>query len=240
MALFSGHCVQCGRLRGLHGPRLFPDRASCYSLLLAFNGIIVPHAKAEGIIPVTAPALTILKRQFNSGAGEGGGVRRGGCTSLYRSGGLTDCHSNLGRHSVNQVPAAERKEATPSVGFIALAFVSVVLIVAIGIKNRQTQKDNARTQQTMQGDLAAARQDARDTKQELVNSRLAQEYMKGRLSGLSLMVGKINETGITGNKEVAAALGKVVQAQDTRSALEKMSSPVLRANVLQFAKGMIE
>lgn len=64
--------------------------------------------------------------------------------------------------------------------------------------------------------------------------------MKGRLSGLSLMVGKINETGITGNKEVAAALGKVVQAQDTRPALEKMSSPVLRANVLQFAKGMIE
>lgn len=67
--------------------------------------------------------------------------------------------------SIKSLPPSEKK--LPHLwGFIALALVSVVLIVAIGIKNRQTQKDNARTQQTMQGDLAAARQDARDTKQE--------------------------------------------------------------------------
>jgi hypothetical protein len=144
--------------------------------------------------------------------------------------------------SVKSLPPNEKR--LPHVlGFILLGLVGVLLISVIGVKNLQAQRESAHTAQTMRDDLAAARQDAKDTKQQLTDSRLAEEFMKGQLSGLSLMVGKIRHTGDIGNKQMAAVLGdiarKTEQAQDTRSSLERMSNPALRQQVIQFTREML-
>lgn len=145
--------------------------------------------------------------------------------------------------SAKSLPATEKK--LPHLwGFIAMGALGVILIGAIGVHNYSTQKENARVQEKMQADLATARRDATDTKTKLDDSRLTQEFMKGQLSGLSLMVGKINETGAVGNKQMASALSaisrKASEAQDNRSALERMSNAALRSKVLEFSKTMLE
>jgi len=112
--------------------------------------------------------------------------------------------------SVKSLPPDEKK--LPHIwGFIALGILGFVLTAAVGVKNYQSQKANSIAQQNLQNDVHDSREDLKTTKQQLSDSRLAEEYMKGQLNGLSMMVGHLNDSGNSGMKEVAKVLNNMSQ-----------------------------
>lgn len=113
----------------------------------------------------------------------------------------------------------------------------VITLVAIGCQQYRAtaasgkiQADNAR----QQGEL----------KDSLHSNELSNQYLRGQLDTMAKVLGQVATGQSDTGKIMLSALGGIVKqaavASDTRSAIEKMSNPVLRSKTLQLTKEMIE
>lgn len=107
--------------------------------------------------------------------------------------------------SAKSLPSNEKKPIH-FWGFIVIGVIAVVLTVFVGIRNAYAQKDAARMQSQLSSSLQNTSNELFQANQMLQQSRYSEEFMKGQLSGLSLMVGKIGSAGDSGNATLAKAL----------------------------------
>lgn len=122
--------------------------------------------------------------------------------------------------------------------FIGCGVVAFVLTVVTGLRNYYAQKEATQIQTGMQGDLSQTRKDLEEARQSLEQSRLAEEFMKGQLSGLSLMVGKIGDSGYANSQIITKAIATIakgpVAAGVEAPAIQRMTSGQLKSKVIDF------
>jgi hypothetical protein len=97
-------------------------------------------------------------------------------------------------------------------GFIAVGLIGIVLTAVLARMGSEAQRINERTQDGMRVDL-------KDAKDKMDRSLIAQADMNGQLKGLQLALGNM-----LGMKEVAAAIGQMVQANAQNASDLKASS----------------
>jgi hypothetical protein len=151
--------------------------------------------------------------------------------------------------SVKSLGAGENK-AVHIGGFITTGVVAFLLTVAVGVRNYITQRESAKQQAELGGSLATALsneikadRDLKTANDTLQRSRESEEYMKGQLNGLSLMVGKLGSDNSSGMTTIAKAINQVgfASAHATgieRSGIEKIPNKQLQAKVIEFANEM--
>ncbi len=99
---------------------------------------------------------------------------------------------------------------------LGLAMVFVVLgitgIVAGRIERKRTEKEEIladERQRQLAADVAAANQALAEDRQMLLESKLAQEHMKGQLEGIGLIAGKIGQGTDEHMKQLVGAINKM-------------------------------
>jgi len=121
--------------------------------------------------------------------------------------------------------------------------MAFILTVAIGLRSFYAQKDANKQQAKLTQSLNETSEKLSKADATLDQSRLSQEYMKGQLSGLSMMVGKLDSDGNVGNVNLAKAL-RDIGSQPTHAAgieppaIQKMSNKQLQTGVIEFANSM--
>jgi hypothetical protein len=141
-------------------------------------------------------------------------------------------------------PFLRRRAAWVSV---ALTVLTIAIIVLTGIqawRNGKQNEGNTEAIRNLGTDLKNSR-DAQDkAQQSLQAALLSQEYMKGQLSGLSMMVGRLDSDGNAGSVNLAKALRQLASEPKPHAtgieppAIKKMTNAQLRTKVIDFANDM--
>ncbi len=127
-------------------------------------------------------------------------------------------------------------------GFCAIGLLGIVLTVIAG---RNADRDQAKAA----ADLSDVKASQKDTNEQLskANAALKQNaideaFMKGQLSGLSLMVGKIGTDSSVNSGAISKALLAIAKGSDSQGvqppAIQRMTNKQLKSTVIAFANQM--
>lgn len=131
--------------------------------------------------------------------------------------------------SARSLPAG--RERTVHVAFFVVLFcVGMSLIVWSGGRAYHAQEANDKAQKKLQADLDAARG-------KLDQSLLAQEYMKGQLNSIGIIMGKLGDSGSPALKQLASAVEHMAQSNAQATAA---TNKQLCANTMDLIKRMHE
>jgi hypothetical protein len=120
--------------------------------------------------------------------------------------------------SVKSLPVSEKK--MPHVlGFVFLGLFGVVLILWIGYQTYAAEREAKISQERAEQSQIDMGNDLKEARTKLDQSVLAQEFMKGQLSGLAIVLGKMQDNGTLGAKQVAGAIEKMAQSNAQTTAL---------------------
>lgn len=144
----------------------------------------------------------------------------------------------MGLHVTLHPQAPEAKNFWKA-GFVIATAIVIVLVTCQTWRNLSEQNKTTSALTDLQKNLESAQQQLGEANKSLSQAALTQEFMKGQLSGLSLMVGKIGSNGDVASENVAKALRTIANGPSTGiepPAIQKMTNEQLRDKVLQFAK----
>ncbi|HEY3627372.1 MAG TPA: hypothetical protein VGL00_13850 [Terracidiphilus sp.] len=129
------------------------------------------------------------------------------------------------------------------VGFGSVALLTCVLIAWQTVRNVSQQAAMTSSLSVVKGDLELAQKQLNNANEALARSALSQEFMKGQLSGLSMMVGKIGSDGSVNSSNLVKALGQISSSSHGPNgveapAIQRMTNAQLKARVIDFANDL--
>ena len=113
--------------------------------------------------------------------------------------------------------AREQDKNLHVVGIIVLASATFMLTVIAGFRNHYSQRDAAKVQSDLSDGLRKSTSGLIQANQTLIESRSAEEFMKGQLSGLSLIVSSLASRGGSENLALAKALKSIADGSTART-----------------------
>jgi hypothetical protein len=125
--------------------------------------------------------------------------------------------------------------------WVSALFVFLTLVI-VGLSAIQTYR-NGKQQSELVGSLSDVNQKLITTQNALQSSALSQEFMKGQLSGLSMMVGKLNSDGSSDSANLVKALHQIGNDQSKSTgveppAIQRLTTSQLREKVNEFANNL--
>lgn len=144
--------------------------------------------------------------------------------------------------SAKSLPLGEKK-STHIWGFILCGTIAFLLTVFIGFRSHYAQRDSERQQKGLADSLKQTSESLNQEYALLEQSRFSEEFMKGQLNGLGMLVGRLNSDGTSASANLARAIrqigeGFVHGTGIEPPAIQKMTGSQLRQRVIDFAQQM--